>query len=189
MKKCWYRLNIDISKAISNDWKFPIPNGIDDRQIWPIAREEIFSEEWLETMEKIGIPIAIGILFYRRPCLIDDFAHIDLAGDPAEIVNCGFNWVISGEAGEMIWYDKPQQSGAFVPVNSDGERYLSWPISQLQEIDRCVMEKNQLILIRVDHPHAMINRSSYRWTISARSPVHLTTWDKMVNDYQHLLER
>jgi hypothetical protein len=187
MANCWYRLNINVDNALSNDWVFPPTddtwNGIG---LWPFEKDKIFSNDWLHTMDNLELPITGSILFYREPNLVDDIAHVDLVGENAKTVHLGFNWVFGGKGSEMIWYDRPSNwSDRNLELTPDGNKFMAWKISDLVEIDRCSIQ-NELTLVRVDYPHSIIVGDEERWAISARTSMQEMTWDEAV---AHLKEK
>ena len=187
MKKCWYRLNIDVADALSKDWVFPPTddtwNGIG---LWPFEKDKIFNNDWLQHMDDIGVPITGSILFYREPNLIDDVAHVDLVGENANVVHFGFNWVFGGSGSEMIWYDRPSTwDDRNLELTPDGNKFMAWKIADLTEVDRCSIQ-NELTLVRVDYPHSIIVGDEERWAISARTSLQDMSWDEVVS---HLKEK
>jgi hypothetical protein len=182
MTKCWYHLNLNVENAISKDWQFPKDDGFwGGIGVWTFTKDKIFNSDWVQYMSDIALPIKTSVLFYREPNLVDDKAHVDLLGGEGDDVAktyLGFNWVFGGKGSEMIWYDLPPGEKK-VNLTPAGSRYLSWPISELVEIDRCSIQ-NIPTLVRVEYPHSISVGNESRWCISARTSLHDLTWDEAV---------
>lgn len=165
--RCWYETNIEFDKNFTID-KLPKINDnewYDKEGIWKESIDSVFSKEWISYLENLGFQMwPQTLMFYRRPNYYAYRAHVDV-----QKVVCGFNWVIGGSDSDMIWYKKTDvtqerdalTSVAFTP-------YLSWPVSELEEIERHTLSRTKVTLVRVDIPHAIEVRSEDRWGISVR---------------------
>jgi len=182
MTKCWYRLNLNVDNAISKNWQFPKNDGFwEGLGVWAFTHDKIFNSEWVQYMSEIAIPIKSSVVFYRKPNLIDVNAHVDLLGETNEnpkTTYFGFNWVFGGKGSEMIWYDLPKGERR-IQVTPAGNKFLSWPRTDLIEIDRCSIQ-NVPTLVRIDYPHCVVVEDDERWCISARTSMHDMTWDEAV---------
>jgi len=183
MRKCWYRLNLNIENAISKDWQFPDPRQFSGYVgVWSFKADKIFETDWVKYMNDVALPINRSVVFYREANLVDTEAHVDLVsevGAPTQSTHFGFNLVFGGAGSEMIWYDLPpgEKNIKLVPGNN---KILSWPIKDLVEIDRCSIMPNEPTLVRTDYPHSLSVGNESRWCISARTSIHDLTWDEAV---------
>jgi hypothetical protein len=182
MTKCWYQLNLNVENAISKDWKFPKNDGFwGGIGVWAFKQDIIFNSDWVQYMSEIALPIKSSVVFYRKPNLVDDKAHVDLlgeVGEDAKTTYLGFNWVFGGKGSEMIWYDLPLGERN-IQLTPAGNKFLSWQISDLVEVDRCSI-RNVPTLVRIDYPHSIKVGDEERWCISARTSLDNLTWDEAV---------
>jgi len=190
--KCWYETNIEFDKNFTIDKLPKINEGewYDKEGIWKQPLGEVFSEEWNTHLKDLGFSMWPWVLmFYRRPHYYAQRAHVDL-----QDTVCGINWVIGGSDSHMIWYKKTgvtQERDALTSVAFTP--YLSWPVNELEEIERHTLSRTKITLVRVDIPHAIEVRSEDRWGISVR-PKGKTfrTWEDTIDYFRSknlLIER
>lgn len=185
-EKCWYRLNVDTTNAIKPDWKFPNPQ-FNVYGVWQLWAHEVFRPEWLEYTASLGLHFGSLMLFYRDPWMSTKGAHIDIAEtDPKlKIGTYGLNWILGGAGSEMIWYNMPKGDIKiqYTPANT---AYTYWPLDQLQEIDRCAIGL-QPVLVKVGTPHSIKMGAEPRWCISARPRLRANMeWDEAVEQMKSL---
>jgi hypothetical protein len=177
--KCWYRLNLDTSTAIKEDYKFVIPNK--PLGVWHVPALTIFNPEWLRYTESNGLSIDHAMVFYRGPDANAPTAHVDLSkSDKIRFCSFGINWTIGGKGSEMVWYDKPK-SGYDVKYTESGNPFMDWSFPELTEVDRAAIN-SELTLVKVDYPHTVSMKSDPRWCISARTKIRDDLpWNEVVN--------
>jgi hypothetical protein len=175
---CWYKLNIDTSFALRDDWIAP-SLIVNDIGMKTYEANEIFSNEWLRYMASNNLEITNAISFNRQPYQRDEIAHIDIPS-ATKLSTFSINWVIGGKNSEMIWYDLPEVMDnmplCVTPANS---LYKCWNIAELTEIDRCKIDECAVVT-RVDFPHAIVVRSEPRLSISARTRIRFS-WKTAIN--------
>jgi hypothetical protein len=188
MKNCWYRLNIDVTNAFRDDWKFPVPEVTDnDDSVWQFWAIKVFKQEWLDKQAALGLNFVSMMLFYRGPYMSSKSAHVDIAEtDPVvKLSTYGLNWIIGGEGSEMQWYDFPDTplNILYTPANTP---YTFWPINTLNKIDSCNIN-SQPTLVRVGTPHSITLGSEPRWCISVRPRLNANMeWDEVVSHMREL---
>lgn len=181
--KCWYELDIDISKAIKETWKLPNSSKVDSSYgIWYLQPRDIFNDAWLEYMTDKSITITEVMLFYRGPYRTNAAAHIDLKSfkEPTEVYPFALNWVIGGKGSSMVWYKQPSDK-IDIKLTAAKTKYADWKISELKEVDRHTITNN-ITLVNVGVPHNIIMGSQDRWCISARSNMlnNIEEWHSVV---------
>lgn len=162
---CWYKLNLDTSQALREDW---IPAAtVNDIRIEKYPAEKILNQAWLDYTVAKKIYISNVMIFNRPAWQCDDMAHIDLLENKLDTATYSINWVLDCDDSEMIWFNRPASSAKieYTPANTP---YSSWPIKELVEIDRCNI-RSGAVLTRVDVPHAVSVTSQSRLSIAARS--------------------
>jgi len=167
---CWYNLNIDISNALRSDISFTRS----DLRVWSFKDpREVFSDSWIDYMTRLGFPIFEIMVFYRPANCVDTEAHVD--GFTGSYKSYAINWVVGGDDSEMIWYNLPEQEPpqTFTMAKTP---YLSWPIKQLTEIDRCTIS-NTPTLVKVNLPHSIIVKDQPRICISFRAKSFRNNWN------------
>jgi len=177
--RCWYETNINFDPHFSLE-KLPVIGSTEyykQEGIWKKPISEIFSKEWIDYVDSIGLELwKSTLLFYRRPNYYAHRAHVDI-----QTICCGINWIIGGEDSEMIWYKLPEGEHK-TKTSIAGTPYLSWPTIELEEIGRHKLSTTKLTLVRVDIPHAILVKSKDRWCISVR-PIskQFELWDDTVD--------
>ena len=74
---CYYRLTLDVSNAIREDYVFPTPAT--EYGIWNPPAEKIFNKVWLDYMKSIGVPVYNAMVFYRGPNASTKETHVDIS--------------------------------------------------------------------------------------------------------------
>ena len=197
MNKPWYRLNIDISNAIREDFDFAkllAESEYADKPlgIWSYTQDEILellNPEWVSYMATLGIDLTGIMLFYRKPYFISHEAHVDVRKSHGTAIY-GINWVFDPEDdSEMIWFDTPADSGRD-KTTEVGSLYKAWTITDIAdlEISRCCI-KNIPTLVSVSIPHNVIVNSKPRWVISLRCPYEddVLTWEDAIEKFKRLI--
>jgi hypothetical protein len=168
---CWYKLNIDTSWALKEDWNIPKPSSLDIR-VTKYPAEYLFNQDWLNSTAVKKLRIGAAMVFNRRAWQCDDEAHVDLLyPDMSKSATFSINWVIDSKDSEMLWFNKPDNTVGVEFTEADTP-YMSWPINTLVEIDRCNIQLNA-VMARVDVPHAVSVRSERRLCIAARSGLRM----------------
>jgi hypothetical protein len=186
VNKNWYILNIDIKNAVNLDFKFEelAQNSTNlNKQHWDMwtyrydSLTQIFTNDWLEYMRSINLEISSALLFYRLPKVHQFEAHIDMPMISGAGLSCPINWVIGKDTSSMVWYNLPEQYNySNVELTPSNNKYVSFPISELIEIERHVIG-NTPTLVRVDIPHMICLDEYPRWAISARTKVKFDSWE------------
>ena len=184
-QNCWYNLNLDISNAIRPD--FDIINFTSSIRRYTNATD-IFTAEWTEYMESLGIPVYAVLMFYRHANELPWTAHVDVnihhKTAKSEFRSFAINWVIGGRNSEMIWYKMPDHT-APLHCSPAGTPYFQWKTEELTEIERYSIQ-SQPTLVRVDVPHAISVKEEPRLCISIRNSTMPNDWDLVV---KHLSEK
>lgn len=194
---CWYKLNIrSTTNALRSDWRFPEVSG--NYGIWSFLGgqiEKMFTREWLEYMNGVGLEPKQIMLFYKgigksiyAGGLVT--AHIDIlppGKPPLEFTTGALNFVLMGEGSEMIWYETPKEPRevSFTLANTP---YMTWPIKELKEADR-VHIGHELMVVRTNVPHTidMTKAKTSRWCISIRLfQSHKFTWEETIDRLRSL---
>ena len=171
MNNCYYRLNIDVSNALKPDWKhqcgtFDVTGKYG---VWQPPSNLIFNQEWLDYMKSIGLPIVNAMIFYRGSYAHTVDAHIDVStAQPFRTHNFGINWCVGGKGSEMLWYELPPNAEQKVTYTRAKTPYVSWPLKELTEVERCHIGK-QVTLVKTGLPHAIVMGEEPRWCFSART--------------------
>lgn len=189
----WYTLNIDKSHALRKD--VDLDRMFNESQfadqpggVWhwkDTEVHEILNINWIDDMNKLGIPVSNAMIFYRKPFYMHPEAHIDVRWDGTPMIGA-INWVLEpNDDSEMVWYDFPPD------LPSDGmtlaeTKYSSWPLSQIdpyQIASRTI--GNTPTLVSTSIPHNVVTRSKPRWCVSVRYKArHLQTWTDTVKFFR-----
>lgn len=187
---CWYKLDLSSTKtAIRQDWIFPTPSEL-NYGIWNLSADSIFSEQWLQYLKTLGIPLDQVMLFYRGAGFDRKIAHIDVLPSSEETekyIAGALNFVLKGNGSSMVWYGIPKASTKirFILPNTP---FLAWSVSELEEIDR-VHVGEELMLVRTSVPHNIEMGDESRWCISIRSMNNANgdmSWDQLVDHFRSL---
>jgi hypothetical protein len=187
MTKPWYKLKIDTSHALVDPWPL-VPQNPDQDQLWSCPQELIFTKEWMNYIQNLGLTfISTSMVFYRNPNYSTQYAHVDVdkVNDPdfnneTSLKHYGVNWVLKGKGSSMVWYNTPDEKYqiAYTKANTP---YINFKVETLNEIDRCYIQLEP-VLVRVDIPHNISVGNEERWCISARFFNHVKepSWDTVV---------
>ena len=186
---CWYNLNVKSTKfALNENWSFPSTS--EDFGIWSLDGQikNIFSNDWIEYMESIGLKIQHVMLFYRNVGLSELGAHVDIippGKPPLSFTTGALNFVLEGEGSEMVWYKTPSEPKA-VSFTVAKTPYMAWNISELEEADR-VHIGSRLMVVRTNVPHTVKMGTTPRWCISIRLfENYKLTWEETIDRLRSL---
>jgi len=181
---CWYNLNIDVTGAIRTDIGLDVT---DDS--WHIKSydkpNEIFNSGWIEYFRNLGFTISHTMVFRKPKNHKCHFAHIDgylIERDDTSFLSTrtnAINWVIGSDDGDMVWYQTPREKNE-VLYTAANTPYLSWPVNQLTEIDRCRQSQYTPTLLRVNVPHNIEINGNARISVSVRTITISNNWSKAV---------
>lgn len=187
---CWYKLQLEnTTTAIRKDWVFPTPPDA-DYGVWNLSADSIFSDQWLQYLKTLGLPLDRVMLFYRGAGFDRKIAHIDVlpsTGETVKYIAGALNFVLKGNGSNMVWYDIPKVSTKirFILPNTP---FLAWSVSELEEIDR-VHIGEELMLVKTSAPHNIEMGNEPRWCISVRSTDNIngdTSWEQLVDHFRSL---
>lgn len=176
---CWYRVDIDTSEAIKENFRFPIRSH-HTVDIWKYEPTEIFKESWLAYMRSLELDCSTAMVFYKNYRGLEPRAHVDISRD-GKISNFSFNWVISGTNSSMIWYKTPLENTKIV-ISPAGTGSQEWTTDKLEEITRYNID-SRMTLTRVNLPHAIWVGDEPRLCVSIRTRLCnvTTTWAGIVD--------
>lgn len=175
-KKPWHVLSLDISNAVREDFDFQNLYSTSEYNgksagVWNFINhnvDQLLSQQWIDNMHSIGLPVESAMVFFRKPYYIHPAAHVDVFWD-GKIVAGAVNWVLdSMDDSEMIWYNLSLDSGQILLTPAQ-TKYLNWDLDSVENhvLDcRCI--GNQPTLVNVGIPHNIIVKSRSRWAISVR---------------------
>lgn len=147
--------------------------------VWIMPAANLIHEDFLGLFLAHGFSIGNAMLFYRPAMTVDTEAHVDIIPrNPEKCVASAINIVIGGNGSTMRWYDLPTDSREIRWTRAKTP-YLSWPITSLEELDRCPIGLSP-ILTRVDRPHAVFVGDHERWCVSMRFSSSFGSWDSAV---------
>ena len=177
---CYYRLTLDVSNAIREDYVFPTPAT--EYGIWNPPAEKIFNKVWLDYMKSIGVPVYNAMVFYRGPNASTKETHVDISKtNPLRLTNYGINWCIGGKGSEMAWYRSPKElKDEDVIWTKAKTPYIAMKYEQVTEIERCHIGSD-VTLVKTDFPHAILMKEDPRWCVSARTTfLDNHQWDEIL---------
>ena len=183
MNNCWYRLNINNSFAIRQEFNNlerlkEYFKTVDPISVHLLDNQEdlkiLFTEEWLEYMKSINLEVSQCLMFYRIPGAHHPFAHIDLPRYRKHL-GLAINWCLDESDGEMVWY-KPTEDAGITQHNFNAQ-YTLWPEENLVEIDRCAIGTSP-VAVRTDIPHNVFIGNKPRWSFSFRVTHKTESWDE-----------
>lgn len=193
IEKPWYKLNIDVSDAISDlgfatikNWINSVPEEIPGGY-WKLYLDNgllnFFNPTFLQTMENKGMPVDMFVSFYRKPYYCHPTAHID--GSLTRSPIFGLNWVVGSTANDsdMVWYEMPKIK---IPTTTTeyGTAQIDIDTTDLAEIGRAQIGQ-ELTLVRVDVPHNIVMRSHHRFVVSLRCRLReFQSWDDAVKYFE-----
>jgi len=183
--KCWYETTINFEGAFNKNWNLPEikPGEWSTKEgIWRAKTHQVFSTDWLKYAKSLELSLlGTTLLFYRRPFYFAQRAHVDVQPE-----SCSVNYIIGGKNSQMIWYEKTNITQERDVLTSVAETpYLSWPVSELKEIERTTISNTKITLCRVDIPHAIIVGDEERWCISMRLSGNIFyNWDDTVDFFR-----
>lgn len=177
-KHCWYPLVPGLGEALDPSWGFPEPptkgNGV-----WRIPASTMLTPSLMGSFEDRGLPIGNVMLFYRPAWAVDSEAHIDIMPrNPERVMTAAINIVVGGKGSRMHWHDLPDDRSN-IRWTMAGTPYLSWPTTELTEIDGCEIGQHPC-LVRVDVPHSISVSGEPRWCISIRFVRNFASWEDAI---------
>ena len=195
--KPWYRLNIDISNAVREDFNFNslyTNSKFANKPVgtWVFSKDQltdIVNQRWLDYMSSIGLNPTGIMLFYREPHFVAAGAHIDIRKNNTLAIYA-INWVLNpADDSDMIWFSHPTEPGISA-VTEANTNYTYWPMDDIKdlEIDRCCI-KNIPTLVSISIPHNVIVNTVPRWVISVRFPIEedVTDWEDAVTAFRKFI--
>lgn len=196
-KKPWHRLNIDISNAVREDFDFQNLYSKSEYNgklagVWSFMHttvDQLLSQQWIDYMYSIGLPVRSAIVFFRKPYYIHPGAHVDMFWN-GQVAIGAINWVLDPlDDSEMIWYDVPLDTGQSLQTPAQ-TKYIQWDLDSVENhvLDRRCIAK-QPTLVNVGIPHNIIVKSRSRWAVSVRlecDTVH--SWQEMVDHFSPFIE-
>jgi hypothetical protein len=200
--RSWYRLNVDVSDAVSESFKFtypdpcgpdypPVYNGMYVLRPDSMVSKQILSDTWKRRLEStLGFGSRYDVIVFVTPSdLIYDHAHIDLIDDGTSAHSWGLNWVeFYDDERDMVWL-KPNETNQLITERSPvGNYYQYMSMSNETIIDRCRIGK-QLTLVRTDIPHCIAapdhSIQPVRVAVSLRPYIPgVKTWEDAVEYFQ-----
>jgi hypothetical protein len=179
---CWHHLNIDITDALANDWKFP--KATSRRHMLGYMPGLVLNKEWINMMlDQYELDIYYVWLFYSGSHFSAD-AHVDIDSRTLERNIFAMNWVINCNDSKMLWYDKSDEIKELKITKESQSGYEAWDYRTLEQIDSGVIS-DKLTLVRVDTPHRTVSTIHKRWCISVRAKnSNLKTWDSVVEHFK-----
>lgn len=176
---CWYRLNIDTSRAFRDDYVLPTVST--KHEVWEFPVKDVFDSKWIEYMDSIGLHMSFVLVFYRPAGFKHSIAHVDLNEKTSKATVYAVNLIVHGKDSQMVWYDLPQ-SKLEIQYTARGVPYIAAPMDELREIQRSYLG-NELALVRVNMPHAIFCGDEDRWCFSLRFSQEYPTWNAVVDRY------
>lgn len=184
MERCWYELDMvgpmeELGKICDGQHSGTSP------KISYVPCKDIIPGFLLEKYGSLGIHLGNAMIFYRPSGMSNDYAHIDLqTKTPENSVVSAINIVYKGHGSEMAWYKMPGQNKE-LRWTTAGTPYLSWPVSELEEMDRARIT-GKMTLVRVDIPHAIFVKDEPRWCLSLRFSKPFGSWNETVGFFKDL---
>jgi hypothetical protein len=196
-KKPWHVLDINISNAVREDFDF---QGLYDKSeyngkpggVWNFMNntiDQLLSQQWIDYMRSIGLPVKSTMVFYREPYYIHPAAHVDVFWG-GKIAIGAINWVLDpSDDSEMIWYDVPIDSGQSLLTPAQ-TKYLNWDLDIVKNhvLDRrCIATHPTLVNVGI--PHNIIVKSRSRWAVSVRLELDVVhSWQEMVDYFSSFIK-
>jgi hypothetical protein len=199
----WQVLDVDVSNALNPNFNAEQFRAQSDQANCPFAQWyfrdndmlEFLNKDWLEYVNRLGIPVSSFMMLYRDPYYVHPGAHVDLFWSTHQPSIYSINWVISPDDDSfMTWYDVPFDTGTFIHSDTD-IKYQSWPLEDVddKEFARYTIG-NKLTLLSTALPHNIIVNKQPRWVISLRFPSshyvtnNITDWQSAVDYYADTLD-
>lgn len=186
MKNC-YHLDIDTANAIKVDlWELlatkqdasNLPAYEGSMTAIPCPVYDLFNQSWISYVEDI-LELKmynLGWTFYRTGVAANPTAHVDISSYsvPPIVCNYAFNFVVTPENdnSEMVWYSDSWDI-------DDMSTCFNRPVTQLNEIERCVLRNDKLSIINSGLLHDVDTNGVERWAVSFRD---VRSWDP---DYKY----
>jgi hypothetical protein len=196
-KKPWHVLDIDISNAVRKNFDFQNLYSKSEYNgkpagIWNFMHntvDQLLSQQWIDYMHSIGLPVKSAMVFFREPYYIHSGAHVDVFWN-GEIAIGAINWILDPmDDSEMIWYDVPLDSGQSLLTPAQ-TKYLHWDLDSVENhvLDRrCIAA--QPTLVNVGIAHNIIVKSRSRWAISVRLESGVVdSWQEMVDFFSPFIK-
>jgi len=196
-KKPWHVLNLDISNAVREDFDFENLYSKSEYNgksagIWNFMHntvDQLLSQQWIDYMYSISLPVKSAIVFFREPYYIHQEAHVDMFWN-GQVAIGAINWVLDPlDDSEMIWYDVPLDTGQSLRTPTV-VNYLRWDLDSVENhvLDRRCIAKLPT-LVNVGIPHNVIVRSRSRWAVSVRLDLQLVhSWQDTVDHFSPFIE-
>ena len=149
--------------------------------IWTLAPKTIFSQEWLDYVEKEwNLSVDLAQIFFRKPYYQHPGAHVDIDQED-NLYGGGLNWTIDPDDAQMVWYQTPDVDPEYTQ-RSHTDRNKEWPLDILSEVGRCTIGQEPT-LVRTDIPHTVDMGANERWLVSVRF-TWLKSWDDYLNKFE-----
>lgn len=156
-------------------------------QVFQTKTSEIFNQEWLDEVQS-KIPTQLQdwcMVFHRAAGPMYQRAHVDVAPyNPPKAFYSGLNFTLTdNDTTEMVWYKRID--GVDVDYN-DMKSYINVEYDSLEEIERAVVGKENLVLVNTSNLHDVDNKEQERWCISLRTAMDHDSWEETVEAYKNL---
>lgn len=97
-----------------------------------------------------------------------------------------YNWILDkGDDSAMTWFrpkaDQNESELLELKKFTDAVHYDEVPLEKLDEIDRCTIGHDKLVMVRTNVLHNVDMGQQERWAISARCIMNWSTWDEAVD--------
>lgn len=196
-KQPWHVLDIDTSNALNLDFdaetfRAKSAYAHDPAGIWSFkgdSMQEFINKDWVNQLNKQGIPVDSMMIFYRDAYLVYPEAHIDLY-QHNDLPNVfALNWVFSPDDDSfMTWYDVTADSGT-MSATSANTKYCYWKLKDIadKEFARHTIG-NALTMVNTGIAHNVIVNRQPRWVISLRvkSDFAIHNWETAVDYFNNL---
>ena len=97
-----------------------------------------------------------------------------------------YNWILDkNDDSSMTWFrpkaDQNESELLELKKFTDAVHYDEVPLEKLDEIDRCTIGHDKLVMVRTNVLHNVDMGQQERWAISARCIMNWSTWDEAVD--------
>ncbi len=176
MQKNWYRLSLDISLALTPQFReYALNAACTQLNFGTIDRfepEEVFDAQWLAQVQQSWNLSFYRVLLFVRENDQDPGAHVD-HGQYSSAVN----WCLGEDRRQMLWYQ----------LNPGVSRISPWfRYDQVTQIDQCRIGSGP-VLVRTDIPHSISGGEDRRVCVSARLDPPQQSWADTVARLRGLL--
>lgn len=124
---------------------------------WSLRVEDLHPN-FLKIISQTNLEIDLVEVFKTNPNNKSWNVHIDVVESKILYDLPKLNWVYFNNESVMVWYQNKIYKHKELKKTATGTEYLDFPLDEVEEIDRTVIDK--IAIVQAGVPHTVINKSN-----------------------------